>query len=87
MKRLSEVAKLNLNHNKLQGIPSSFGLFMKSVTDLDLSYNKLTSIPFCVLKMPLSSLNLSDNQVCFKWLKFNNLYSILEPIGDDLHFF
>ena len=39
------------------------GVFLKSVTDLNLSHNNLASFPLCLLNMPLQSLDLSNNQV------------------------
>ena len=63
MMKLGDVTELNFNHNELKYIPASFGKYLRSVRLLDLSYNKLTTFPVCILNMPLVSLDISDNEV------------------------
>ena len=63
MMKLGDVTELNFNHNELKYIPASFGKYLRSVRQLDLSYNKLTTFPVCILNMPLVSLDISDNEV------------------------
>ncbi|KAL5249162.1 hypothetical protein ACHWQZ_G018118 [Mnemiopsis leidyi] len=63
MMKLGDVTELNFNHNELRYIPASFGKYLRSVRQLDLSYNKLNSFPVCILNMPLVSLNISDNEI------------------------
>ena len=65
MMKLGDVTELNFNHNQLRSIPSTFGKYLRSVKVLDLSYNRLTSFPVCVLNMPLVALNISDNEVSY----------------------
>ncbi|KAH8276095.1 hypothetical protein KR018_008538 [Drosophila ironensis] len=78
--RNTELQTCNISGNELKSIPSKFSMKFGSLTDLNLSYNKLSRLPDEFLNLTaLANLNISHNsfivlpQVVFKLQSLTNL--------------
>lgn len=57
---LTNLKSLVLHHNNIKEVPEDINR-MNSLSYLDLSYNKLTKLPFALKELPLTRLDLSNN--------------------------
>uniref|UniRef100_A0A4W3IWU5 non-specific serine/threonine protein kinase n=1 Tax=Callorhinchus milii TaxID=7868 RepID=A0A4W3IWU5_CALMI len=62
--QLATLQKLDLHQNNLMGFSKELCTIFKGLTDLDLSNNKFTSFPCCVLEMPsINTIDISKNNI------------------------
>ncbi|XP_078091527.1 leucine-rich repeat serine/threonine-protein kinase 2 isoform X2 [Mustelus asterias] len=62
--QLALLQKLDLSQNNLTNFSQDLSTILKCLTDLDISNNKFTSFPSCLLEMPsITSLDISRNNI------------------------